>query len=105
MFISKKISFLKKQNLILSNDHHLSILDRQKLITENIDQEKIIKDFLDKIEDAKKRTTISRAHTKMESNSSKKLSIYKNTESVFSRHFSNYDLKEEEENVIFINIL
>ncbi len=82
------------------------MIDRQKLITENIEQEQTIKEFLAKIEDVKKRTMISRTHTKMETNSSKKPSIYKNTESANSgRHFSNYELKEEEENVIFIKIL
>lgn len=76
------------------------------MITENIEQEQTIKDFLAKIEDAKKRTMISRCHTKMETNSSKKPSFYKNTESVNSgRHFSNVELKEEEENVTFIKIL
>lgn len=104
MFISKKITFLKKQNLILSNDYHSSLIDRQKLITENNEQENIIKDFLSKIDDMKKRTTISRLHTKMESNSSKKPSIYKNTESLHSYHVSNYELKEETENVTFMKI-
>ncbi len=66
------------------------------MIIENKEQDKIIKDFIKNIDDIRKRT-ISRLHTKMESNSSKKPSIYKTTESQGSRHVSNFEMKEKEE--------